>query len=89
MISHHETALRFPCDFPIKIIGNAGDDFELAVLSIIRKHVSTMKENAIRSRTSKENNYIALTITIHATSQALLDTIYHELSACEHEILAL
>jgi uncharacterized protein len=84
-----ESLLQFPCDFPIKVMGEARPEFETAVLSIIHRHVPDLKENAILARTSKEGKYLALTITIVARSQAQLDTIYRALTASQWVLMAL
>ena len=81
--------LTFPCEFSIKVMGLACDTFELAVLSIIKKHVSDLREDAIKTRPSKDGKYISLTITFTATSQAHIDAIYIELSASEHTLFTL
>lgn len=75
-----ESLLKFPCDFPIKVMGKAGLEFQALALNIIRKHVPDLSEAAIQTRYSKDNNYIALTVTINAKNQAQLDAIYQELS---------
>ncbi len=84
-----KTALTFPCDFPIKIVGAANPEFELAALSIIRHHVAELKETAIRTRPSKDGKYLALTVLIQAQSQEQLDNIYRELTACELVLMTL
>ncbi len=84
-----ETLLKFPCDFPIKVVGQQSDDFEIAVLSIIRKHLPDFSENAYQSRPSKQGKYLALTITVHVTSKEQLDNIYRDLSSSPHILMAL
>ena len=79
----------FPCDFPIKVFGLACDEFEIAVLSIIRQHTADLSTDAIRCRYSKDNKYISLTITIKAENQPQLDAIYQALTQCKHVIMAL
>lgn len=81
--------LIFPCEFPIKVFGAANDEFEKNVLSIIRKHVPNLAENAISNRLSKEGKYLALTITLKVDSRAELDAIYQDLSASPHVMMAL
>lgn len=83
------TLLTFPCEFVIKVFGMASDQFEVEVLTIIRKHVADLRENALRSRPSKDKKYLALTITIHAESKEQLDDIYRDLSASPHVLMAL
>ncbi len=84
-----ESPFQFPCEFVIKIFGLASDAFELEALTIVRKHISELREDAIKSRLSKDGKYLALSITIHAESKEQLDTLYRELSASSHILMAL
>ena len=84
-----ETLLEFPCQFPIKVMGKASDEFELAVLEIFKRHVPDLAEDAIKQRPSGKGNYLSITVTINATSKAQLDAIYMDLSACEHVTMTL
>ena len=88
-MSQDETLFEFPCQFPIKIMGQASDVFEAEVVQIIRKHVPDLGENAIKRRESAKSNYAALTVTITAHSREQLDAIYMDLTASEHVIMAL
>ena len=72
--------MTFPCEFPIKIVGVAGDAFEIAALSIIHAHFPELKQNAIKTRTSKEGKYLAITVVVTATSQEQLDAVYQALT---------
>ncbi|MDX2347109.1 MAG: DUF493 domain-containing protein [Legionella sp.] len=72
--------IDFPTDFPIKIIGEATAEFEMAILDIARQHHPELLDAAIQRKTSAEGNYLAITITIHAVSQARLDALYTALS---------
>ena len=84
-----ETLFEFPCQFPIKTMGKACDEFELAVLDIFRRHVPDLPETAIKQRPSGKGNYLAITVTITATSKAQIDAIYMDLTACEHVSMSL
>ncbi len=44
---------------------------------------------SIRTRTSADGNFLALTYTVHATSREQLDAIYRELTACKSVLMAL
>ena len=79
-MSNETQHLKFPCDFPIKVMGKTSLEFEAKVLGIVRKHVPDLGEAAIESRLSNNGTYQSLTVTIHATSQDQLDSIYNELS---------
>ena len=84
-----ETLLTFPCDFPIKIMGHATDEFEATVLGIIHKHVPSFSDSSFQSRPSNKGKYLALTITVHVTSKNQLDNIYRELSSSPQVLMAL
>jgi hypothetical protein len=83
-----QTLLEFPCQFPIKAIGR-GDDLDSLVYRLIRPHVPDLSEGALSMKPSGKGNYMAVTITITAKSQAQIDAIYQELTACEQVIMAL
>ena len=89
MNQDQQVLLQFPCAFVIKVFGVASDQFEIDVLAIIRKHTTALGENAIHCRHSKDKKYLALTITITAESKEQLDTIYRELKANSHVLMAL
>lgn len=84
-----ESLLQFPCKFSLKIFGIASDQFEIEVLSIVRKHVKDLTEDAIRNRRSKDGKYLAITVTITATSKEQLDALYQDLSASPQVLMAL
>lgn len=88
-MTQEETLFEFPCQFPIKIMGNASATFELEVVQIIRRHVPDLGESAVKRRESTKSNYTALTVTITAISRAQLDAIYQDLTASELVIMAL
>ncbi len=87
--NEEDTVLEFPCQFPIKAMGKAEDDFDILVVSIIRKHVSDLSESAVKSRLSKEGKFISVTVHVEAHSKKQLDNIYLELTAHEKVLWAL
>lgn len=84
-----DSLLTFPCDFSIKVMGLANETFESAVLTIIKKHVSELKEDSLHTRLSENKRYLSITIKIIAESKEQLDAIYTELSSCEQVLVAL
>jgi len=84
-----ETFFEFPCQFPIKAMGKANVEFDLLVLEIVRRHSTAVNESEIKSRPSKDGNYLSVTITIEATSKRQLDTIYQALNDHPHVLMTL
>jgi putative lipoic acid-binding regulatory protein len=89
MPDRDDSPLQFPCDFPIKIMGRNNPDFEVQVLSLIRRHVLDLGEGAVRSRTSRHDKYLSVTVTVRAASRIQLDAIYRDLTACEAVLVVL
>ena len=84
-----ESLLEFPCEFPIKMMGRDEPAFHEAARTILERHVGELDDNALRAASSRNANFVSLTATITATSQAQLDGIYAELSASDEILVAL
>lgn len=81
--------LAFPCDFPIKVMGQRADDFQLLVAGIVRRHAPDLDEGRLRIQESRNRRYQSVTLTISATSRAQLDAIYRDLSGHERVMMVL
>lgn len=81
--------LEFPTEFPIKVIGKDGDNFQAVVIEIIQRHVVDLDMARVTTRPSAGGKYIALTATFVASSREQLDALYLELSAHEQVIMLL
>jgi putative lipoic acid-binding regulatory protein len=84
-----DSALEFPCEFPIKAMGRAADNFDAVVVGIIRKHTPDFSDSTVKSRLSKGGNYVSITVTINAHSREQLDNIYLDLTANDLVLVAL
>ena len=75
------SALVFPTDFPIKIMGLNRLEFEPQIVTIVRSHAPDLDDNTVEVRQSRGGNYLSLTVTIRARSRAQLDALYRELTS--------
>jgi len=82
-MSHTETLLKFPCRFPLKIMGQANPEFTSEVLNLLRRHAPDLTDADVSQRQSAKQNYVSLTVTVNAVNRAQLDAIYMDLSASE------
>lgn len=89
MAENPASAIKFPCDFPIKVVGRAGDDFNTLVVSIVQRHVGSLREESVTVRASAGGNYVSVTVTVVAESQHQLDNLYRELSGHERVVMVL
>jgi putative lipoic acid-binding regulatory protein len=75
------SALVFPTDFPIKIMGLNHLDFEPQIVELVRTHAPDLDLNTVEVRQSRAGKYLSLTVTVRARSRAQLDAIYLALTA--------
>ncbi len=74
--------IEFPCDYPIKVIGEAGltiDD----VAAIAERHDPDLDRSTITDRPSRNGNYHSITLQFHATGEVQLKELFEELKACD------
>ena len=83
------TLFKFPCDFPLKVMGRRSDDFRSIVLGIVQKHAGAIEPDRIEERPSRDGNYLSLTCTFAAQSREQLDALYQELTSCERVLVVL
>ena len=81
--------IEFPCDYPIKIIGRASEDFDVRIIAIINKHQEKPFEGQLIQKDSKEKNYRSFTINIHATSKEQLQALFDDLKKDEDVMMVL
>lgn len=79
-MTDNQTLMQFPCDFPIKIIGNNTTNFLGEITRIIQKHYPNILESTINCQPSQNNNYLAIRVTLHVLDQPSLDALYQELT---------
>ena len=84
-----ETLQEFPSDFPIKVMGRHDGNLRTLTQAIIERHAGPLAESSVRTRTSSDGNFLALTYMVRASSREQLDDIYRELTACKSVLMAL
>jgi uncharacterized protein len=77
-----DSALAFPCDFPIKVMGRKQPGFAKAVTDIVVKHAPDFDSSTVQLRPSSKERYLSVTCVVRATSREQLDALYQEL--CDH-----
>jgi len=75
-----DTLLQFPCEFPVKIMGERHDDFAQIMVAIVLRHAPDFIAESVEMRASSGGKYLSITCTIRATSKPQLDNLYRELT---------
>ncbi|AKC69266.1 HP0495 family protein [Pandoraea oxalativorans] len=81
MTEEKKSLIEFPCDFPIKVMGQAQDGFAQAIVELLREFDAEFDAATVEMRPSSTGKYLGLTVTVRAHSQAHLDDIYRKLTA--------
>jgi len=84
-----ESPLKFPCRFPIKVMGRHEANFQALVVAMISDHVGAVAAESIRSRESSTGRFLSVTVTVIAQSREQLDNVYRTLTASEQVLFVL
>ena len=76
-----ETLIEFPCEFPIKVMGETHADFTSEIIKAIQIEIPNFDVSKIEMRGSSGGKYISLTCMVYVTSKPQLDNIYRALSS--------
>jgi uncharacterized protein len=76
-----DSLIQYPSDFPIKIMGVRQDAFADTMVQLVGRHDPSFHAGKMEMRPSSKGTYLALTVTVWATSREQLDNLYRELSA--------
>ena len=76
-----ETLIEFPCNFPIKVMGETHVDFSIEMIKAIQSVIASFDAKQIEMRGSSGGKYISLTCTVYVTSKMQLDDVYRALTA--------
>ena len=75
-----DSLIEYPCDFPIKVMGEQVDGFVDAMLVIVLNFDPEWNDSRLTQRPSSAGKYLGLTLTVRATSREQLEELYRTLS---------
>jgi len=81
MTDPKDSLIEYPCDFPIKVFGEARQDFAPAIATVVQAHAPGFDGATIQMRNSSTSRYISLTCTVHINSREQLDNLYRDLTS--------
>ena len=73
--------IEFPCQYPIKVIGTAGDDFAEVICEVVERHAPGVDTTTIDVKDSKNGRFLSLRLVIIATGQDQLEALHRDLKA--------
>lgn len=76
-----ESLIEFPCNFPIKVMGETHDNFSAEMIKAIQTINPKFDASKVEMRGSSGGKYTSLTCTCYVESQLQLDNIYRALTS--------
>ena len=73
--------IEFPCRYPIKVIGEAGEGFTELVITIVERHAPDSETRLIDVRDSKNGRFLSVRVELTATGPDQLQALHTELKA--------
>jgi putative lipoic acid-binding regulatory protein len=70
-------------------MGKNSGKLECVVVEIVSRHAPDTHNHEVNTKPSKDGNYLAVTVTIEASSKQQLDAIYQDLVDHPHVLMAL
>ncbi|MGJ8513422.1 HP0495 family protein [Carnimonas bestiolae] len=76
--------IEFPTDYPIKIVGDASDEFKAQMLAIVEQFAPGVDASTVSVQDSRNGRFRSLRVTIRATSEQQLKELFAALKASGH-----
>ncbi len=73
--------IEFPCDYPVKIVGDATTDFRSLVEDIVERHAAGFARADTTERFSANGRFVSVTVAIVATGPEQLQALFEDLKA--------
>lgn len=73
--------IEFPCDYVVKVIGNAAPDFREFVVEVAQRHAPGIQEHHVSERASSGGRFTSVQVTIVATGEPQLKALFEDLKA--------
>lgn len=73
--------IEFPCDYPIKVLGEADSRFHEHVFLVMDKYAPGFDRSNISVRDSSKGRWQSMTVTITATGTSQLSDIFEALKS--------
>ncbi len=84
-----EELLRFPTDYPIKVVGRPSVEFRARIHAVFLKHVPDVETDRISERLSENGNFLSISYTIVAESREQVVALARDLAAAEGVLMVI
>ena len=75
--------LRFPTDYPIKVVGRADPALRERIDAVVLRHAPDLTQEQISERASGAGNFVSITYVVIARSREQVVALVEELASSE------
>ena len=79
LVTEPPPKIVFPCPYPIKVLGRAGEAFQPTVIRIFNERAPGFESKDVLIKDSRNGTFQSITITIEAQSEEQLRLIHQDL----------
>ncbi|MGQ7247515.1 HP0495 family protein [Halomonas sp. V046] len=76
-----DVTITFPCAYPIKVVGDAAQDFAATVAQIVQRHDPEFDATDMQVIDSRNGRFQSVRLTLTATGEDQLKALFEELKA--------
>jgi putative lipoic acid-binding regulatory protein len=84
-----EELLRFPTDYPIKVVGRPSAEFRARIHAVVLKHVPNVETDRISERLSENGNFLSISYMIVAESREQVVALARDLAAADGVLMVI
>ena len=82
-----EELLKFPVEYPIKVVGRRSENLRANIDAIVRAHVPDLEDSQITERESNQQHFLSITYTFTAQSREQIVELAKALQANKDVIM--
>jgi putative lipoic acid-binding regulatory protein len=79
--------LKFPVEYPIKVVGRRSENLRANIDAIVRTHVPDLDDSQISERASTQQHFLSITYNINAQSREQIIALANALQASKDVIM--
>ncbi|HEY1724940.1 MAG TPA: DUF493 domain-containing protein [Steroidobacteraceae bacterium] len=89
MTSDPPARVRFPCDYPVKVMVRAEQGVRSQIDAIVDQHAGPLDLSTVSERPSAQGNFLGITYVIRATGAEQISQLFAALKQCPQVMLVL
>ena len=84
-----ESLLKFPTDYPIKVVGRPSPEFRAHIHAVVLKHAPNIEPDRITERLSENGNFLSISYMIRAESREQVTALATDLATADGVIMVI